>query len=135
MPAVGEAFERVRLNRHGACWCEPRTVCELIPQQPLHALLVDRIVGRHAPPDMQGVKRLARGIGVRPDAWKLAPTSILILSSLQYLHERSALGLRCAGIRERIELHGSLFRGESLCREQPPFGSVHALLELLAAAG
>src|SRR5262245_2759451 len=91
MPAVGEALERVRLHGHGACGCEPRAVCELIPQQPLYSLLVDGIVGLHAPGDIQGVQRFARGIGVGPDACKLAPASILILSRLQGFHERSAL--------------------------------------------
>src|SRR5436309_10486447 len=83
---------------------------------------------------MQRVERLTRSIGVRANVWKLAPTSILILSGLQCLHERSAFGCGRAGIRERIELHRSFFRGESLSREQPPFGSLDPLLELLAAA-
>ena len=44
MPAMREALERVRLNRHGRVGSEPRPVGELIAQQPLHAFLVDRIV-------------------------------------------------------------------------------------------
>src|SRR2546430_7859168 len=135
MPAVREALERMWLDRHSACRREPRPIRELIPQQPLHTFLVHRIVDRHASRNMQGIKRQACGIGVCSNAWNLAPTSIFILSGLQRLRERRAFGLRRAGIRERIELHRSFFRRVSLCREQPPFGSLDALLELFAAAG
>src|SRR2546427_5329584 len=135
MPAVREALERVRLNRHGACRSEPRTVCQLIPEQPLHALLVDGLADGYPSGDVQSVERLARSVGVRPDVGNLAPASIFILSGLQSLDERGTFGLRGAGICERVELHRSFFRGVSLCREQPSFGSLHSLFELLTASG
>src|SRR5438876_8059884 len=75
MPAVREALERVRLNRHGACRSEPRTVCQLIPEQPLHALLVDGLIDGYPSGDVQSVERLARSVGVRPDVGNLAPAS------------------------------------------------------------
>src|SRR3989442_10029157 len=79
---------------------------------------------------MQRVKRLARSIGVSLNAWKLAPTSVLILSGLQCLHERRTFRSRRARIGESIELHRSFFYGEGFCGEQPPFGAARPLPEL-----
>src|SRR3989442_13274924 len=84
---------------------------------------------------MQRVKRLARSIGVSLNAWKLTPTSVLILSGLQCLHERRAFRSGRARIGEAVKLHRSFFHRERFCGEQPSFGPAHPLLELLAAAG
>ena len=79
MPAVRETLERVRLNRNGAGRGEPGTVGKLITQQPLHALLINRIVRRHASREVQRIQRLTRRIGVRANTRNLAPASVFVL--------------------------------------------------------
>src|SRR5262245_12878779 len=109
MPAVWKALESMRLHGHRSRGCKPGTVGELISQEPFDTLLVRRIFCRYVARDMQGVESLASGVGIRPNAWKLAPTAVLILDRPQRLHEWRALRCGRARISERVELHGSLF--------------------------
>src|SRR6266516_4391879 len=74
------AFEGVRLYGNCQSRYEPRAVGELIPQQPLHALLVDGIFDGDVSGDVQGIERLAGGIRFARHSGNLAPASIRVLN-------------------------------------------------------
>ena len=83
MPAVWKpGFVGMGLYRNRSRGHEPRTIVELISQQPFHAFLISGIVRRYVSRFVEGVKRLARGVGFAWDPWKHAPTSIRILNGL-----------------------------------------------------
>ena len=136
MPAVGEsALECVGLDRDRSRGHEPRSVRELISQQPLHATPVGRIFRGKVSGDMQGVKRFACRVSFARNAGKLAPTSVGVLGRLQRSHERRAFRGTGARVGQCVELHGSFFLRGSPGGEQPAFGAGDALLEFLATAG
>src|SRR5262245_54382368 len=132
MPAVWETFESMRLHWYCSSGCEPGTVGELISEQPIDTLLEHVVFDGDIALQVQCIKSLACGIGIWRNAWKLAPTPVLILSRLQRLHKRCAFRCRRTRIEKRIELHRSLFHGVWFCGEQPAFSATDALLELFA---
>src|SRR5262245_58113607 len=98
MPAVRKTLESMRLHWNRSRRSKPRSVGELISQQPFDTFLVYGVFYRHAAGDVQRIERLARGVRVGHDTGKLAPAPVRILRGFQCFHERRALTCRGAGI-------------------------------------
>src|SRR3954452_19027762 len=89
-PMRKSALEGVWLDRDRSCGHEPRSVGELILQQPLDTSLVDHICCGKLPGNMQSVKCFACGISFTWNAGKLAPASVAVLFRFQGPDERCA---------------------------------------------
>src|SRR5262245_21622436 len=74
--AVGEAGVQVVVGRYRPLVDEPRPVVILGPQQEGNPAAVGFGRGAHLAPLVEGVERLAGGVGVAAERWELRPAAV-----------------------------------------------------------